>query len=429
MPNPRIFISHSAKEPRTLKVLDALALALEKEGFEVLLDRVRLQPNDTWREEILRWPLQCHASVILFSDAVLNSESGGPSRWVKAEAGLLVARRHVSRQFGGDFKVLTVFFDPVKKSSLKGTDFEPLGIPEIQNVKADTDEALVEKIVEQLLPLRESFGDLARYGTLQRNVGDVLINNITAERRESTLAALAEKLGTSLDKCEPGADRWLWIASKILRADFRRLRGAAQVFVPFLGQEKALRLCKQVAPFCWVDEGAAERIAEVLRRPEGTRAVGLNTQKKQTAEHYVSRASTSHPPWPMREYEGGASGAQLEEFVQSVRANVKSFLGIAQEAEVSDKELNDDLTDEFDDGRPLFILVQQSPLPDNGVIEAALAAFPSVTLLLLTGETSSSEFTTLNLPQVEFILPELDKEWETKAEQQYKRLLDYVEEI
>jgi hypothetical protein len=425
MPSPKIFISHSAKEERTARVLEALAEALKREGFEVLLDRLRLQPNDTWREEILRWPWQCHASVIFFSEAVFAS------RWVKTEAGLLVSRRNLSRQYGGPlFQVLPVFFDPVTPQRLADPDsgFEPLDIPEIQAVAADTDEALVEKIVARLRPLHEQFGDLAPFGKLSAALVAVFDRSVTERYREGMLTALAQKLGASLDDFAPGSDPWLWVTERMLRADFGGLRGAVEVLGPFLGQRNAVWLCNVVAPFCWVDEGAAGRLAEVLRRPEGGRAAGLNSEKMPTARQYVSRASTVYPLWAVAEVEGGSSAAQLEELILSLRANVKKFLGILQEEEVDDDELNEELAAEFEQGRPLFVLVPR-PVPDRAVIEGALAAFPHVALLLLTGDMHSEEFKSLNLPQVEFLLPELDEEGERKAGSEYRRLVRLAEGI
>lgn len=426
MPKPKIFISHSAKEDRTRRVLEALARALEGEGFEVLLDLLRLEPNDTWREKILRWPWQCHASVILFSEAALRS------RWVKTEAGLLVSRRNLSREYGGPvFPVLPVYFDPVTPQSLAGPDsgFEPLDIPEIQAVAAESDEAVVARVVARLRPLKQTFGDLAPFGTLPGALVAVFDRSVTAQYRESIIERLAERLGATLEDLEPGGDRWLWMAGHVLRADFDRLYAAVQVAGAHLGRRNASWLCKAVRPFCWVDEGAAGRIPEVLRRPEGRRAVGLNTRRAETAIQYLERALADYPPrWALKQYEGGASAAQLEEFVGSLRANVKAYLGYEVDDEVEDEELNAELADYFAQGRPLFVLVPP-PVPDREVIEEALGAFPHAVLLLLTGELGSAEFNSLNLPQVEFLLPELDAQAERRAERQYRMVVELAEKI
>jgi len=51
MPKPLVFISHSAKDDLARSVLDKLRAAMDPD-FEVLLDQLRLQPGDRWRQEL-----------------------------------------------------------------------------------------------------------------------------------------------------------------------------------------------------------------------------------------------------------------------------------------------------------------------------------------------------------------------------------------
>src|SRR5262245_18126214 len=109
MPNPRIFISHSAEEDHTRKLLGVLYTGLRNAGFDVLLDKQRRKPGDQWRDELNRWLWQCHGAVILFSEAAMTLQ------WVLKEATNLTWRRDVSRQFTNDsFDVLPVLLPPVK---------------------------------------------------------------------------------------------------------------------------------------------------------------------------------------------------------------------------------------------------------------------------------------------------------------------------
>ncbi len=65
--SPRIFISHSAHDPADVDMLTKLEAALDENGFDVLVDRTRLdeQTGVLWRDAIGSWLEICDGAVVL----------------------------------------------------------------------------------------------------------------------------------------------------------------------------------------------------------------------------------------------------------------------------------------------------------------------------------------------------------------------------
>lgn len=93
---PKVFISHSAKEPETRQLCETLADRLAQEGFEVLWDAT-LQTSEAWRAVIDEWIWRCDTAVLVLSDAATHSRCrirGGPvatalAVWVYARSGMV----------------------------------------------------------------------------------------------------------------------------------------------------------------------------------------------------------------------------------------------------------------------------------------------------------------------------------------------------
>jgi hypothetical protein len=82
---PRVFISHSAKEPEAKALCGAIAKGLDPADFEVLWDK-NLQTSQTWRAVIDEWIWRCDAAILVLSKAATES------RYVAYEAALLRQR-------------------------------------------------------------------------------------------------------------------------------------------------------------------------------------------------------------------------------------------------------------------------------------------------------------------------------------------------
>lgn len=143
---PQIFISHSAKDAEAKAVLDALDDRLRAVGFEVLLDKERLQPGAMWRDDLHRWMDVCRAAVILLSNDALTSA------WVMQEATILAGRRSRDQQF----VVLPVLLSRVQRSDFAQGPFASLAINQIQAAHEDTPAAIAEQVVQRLAPLKQA---------------------------------------------------------------------------------------------------------------------------------------------------------------------------------------------------------------------------------------------------------------------------------
>lgn len=77
---PKVFISHSAKEPETHALCKAIARYLASK-FEVLWDD-ELQRAQVWRAAIDEWMRTCDAAVLVLSKAATES------RYVAYEAAI-----------------------------------------------------------------------------------------------------------------------------------------------------------------------------------------------------------------------------------------------------------------------------------------------------------------------------------------------------
>src|SRR4051812_16550940 len=141
----RIFISHSAKESYAQEALDLLESVLATNGFEVLLDRKRLQPGSAWRPELHGWMRRCHGAVVLFSEAALKSD------WVLQAATILNFRRY------GDDRVLLVpvFLPPVEQRHLQQNSFHAVALDEVQAIARVFSAEVAQTIAARFAPLKD----------------------------------------------------------------------------------------------------------------------------------------------------------------------------------------------------------------------------------------------------------------------------------
>src|SRR4051812_30317202 len=90
---PKVFLSHSGYDGVVRESIDALASALEREGYETRLDRRELRAgNDFWKwigDQIQ----QCDAAVVQISPRALETT------WVSNELQRLLQRRHADPKF------------------------------------------------------------------------------------------------------------------------------------------------------------------------------------------------------------------------------------------------------------------------------------------------------------------------------------------
>ena len=146
--DPRVFISHSAKEPDTRTFCDELESYLTARKFYVLFDK-NLQTGQAWRAVLDEWIWRCDAAVIVLSDAALKSS------YVAYEATLLRQRWKSST---GDFKLVVVWTPRIQKENLP-SNFLPIQLTEIQAAtlvdwSPDSKTPTIARIAEELETVR-----------------------------------------------------------------------------------------------------------------------------------------------------------------------------------------------------------------------------------------------------------------------------------
>ena len=124
---PRIFISHSAKEPEAKSLCRAVADELIHAEFDVLWDQ-NLQTSQAWRSVVDEWIWRCDGAVLVLSQAATES------RYVAYEAALL---RQRWKNAAGQFLLIPIWCPGVTHAIL--TDrMGALQLSEIQtNIRLD----------------------------------------------------------------------------------------------------------------------------------------------------------------------------------------------------------------------------------------------------------------------------------------------------
>jgi len=98
----RLFVSHSSKNDASLGLLSKICNKLQNHdnGCHVLVDKSGLYPSVDWEQRLDEWLAECHAAVILVTEAALESW------WVLKEATILKWRWGLDPNFKHLFIVL-----------------------------------------------------------------------------------------------------------------------------------------------------------------------------------------------------------------------------------------------------------------------------------------------------------------------------------
>jgi len=289
----RVFISHSSKnETYASAIRDAVETKLKELGYDVLLDRSRLDPGDRWRAKLHRWLGACDGAVLLFGPAALQSD------WVRKEATILTWRR----EFETQIRIVPALFGGVAKSALDEYGLGPLELKEDQIAEVDEGAGsekerarlLAERIArgfDGLTPLVaetpmsrwvEDIADLIRDNSFLENAAVALFerddfapgNDPVESERMGDAVVSAERVAYQLLHSEPEA---------IERAFDELLRG--QIRDP-------KRLAKLITP-SWVPAESAKAIVAAAARPAGRRLVALRSSQTSTPEHVVLKGTCS----------------------------------------------------------------------------------------------------------------------------------------
>jgi TIR domain len=285
----KIFISHSSKSAFASKVRDRVFDALTAKGFEVLLDKERLEPGDRWRAKLHLWLATCDAAVILFSrDAVGTKEKPG-SDWVQKEATILTWRQALNRKL----LIVPALLGDVTREETRLHGLRPLEIGELQFVRAasadeseENEQTIVDGIVDRFDPLAEPTADRELQDWLRR-VG-VCLKKVDPDDLEDAATAMDI---ADVDWEGAVSQQYATFAFQLLFSGSEKMLAALPYLRNSMPADQLRRFAALVVPV-WVSAEAARTIVPAARdQDDSRRFVAINTNYADIAEHYVKRAT------------------------------------------------------------------------------------------------------------------------------------------
>src|SRR6266436_7243523 len=291
---PKVFISHSAKEPEARALCKAIAGYLASK-FEVLWDD-NLQTAQVWRAAIDEWIWTCDAAVLVLSKAATES------RYLAYEVAHL-RQRWIHKD--ARFTLVPVWCPDVNEQILIQS-MGALQPQEIQtNVKllpawppnATTDPAAFDDAVKQVATTLETVREQARP---RHEIEDLLIKELNlGTANELALTTIADAYhipslpaGAKQDRANLLARMLLDPEEKLGDPRFQRLKsGIPTMMTAVDSANRVVRIIKLVAPFCWVPPECAGRIPAFVSQPlSGVRAIAWMRNWLLSERMYLYRA-------------------------------------------------------------------------------------------------------------------------------------------
>jgi len=416
MTKPRIFISHSAKEPKAAEVLSRLINDLEPD-FRVLVDQERLSTDEDqllagqdWRAKLFYWMSQAHGAVILFSESARESD------WVRAEASVLAWRRLMDQ--GKHFTLIPALFAPVTRVDLEAKRFSAMRLTDLQLVRSEDVARVSRQVRAGLEHLLKGKPPETLIEKLERKIAR-LLRDVDAPELEGAASAI----GADPDEWGADADPKLMLAAEMLR---RGLPSVSRVIIELdvsLTRDARRELINLVTP-TWVDLRAASGIPEIAAREGARRMLWVNGghpgAEEFTGNSFVRRACARSPDlaWAVLPVPNAAGEDAVGYYKQAIRKQLQSHVVKVEGAK--DDEIRSVLARKERDREPVFLLFTP-PAPDAEVLDELRREFPTLTFFLLTGDCAVS-----GLPDAELLRPELQAGEEQDAYAEFKYALTYA---
>lgn len=276
----RVFVSHSAKSDADKAVLDQLVCDLKAADLDVWVDYERLRAGADWNKDITTELQNCHAAIVLFSKQALQSE------FVKYEVSALVHRRRVQSVF----ELFPLMLDDIDVDAVEKTPFyEAI---RLVNLQLESLAAARNSVTAKLRAIEPTA--LVAVKTIEGNL-------IPWFRRIEpvNLTTAAGDLGFEI----PQVDCWAQgtaphrdaVALAFMRGLLaqpidQQIKALLKIEEPLGGAKNLAEVFRLAAP-CWVDDQAAQTLADTRREPPGKRAAVVNaTQGDWTCRMFLRRA-------------------------------------------------------------------------------------------------------------------------------------------
>ena len=407
----KLFISHSSRTDANLRLLGDLCAQLEQPGqnYALVYDRKGdIKAGDDWYNRIDRWMAECHAAVILFSRAAIYE-----SDWVRKEAAILSWRKELQKHF----VLIPVLLDGLKPEVLETDLFGILRIDARQCVTGSNDPLALAKSIREALDKQQNLArccsledDELSYEPLEGVVARLLTKAADADDLEDTVDAL----GLPRPSWPPDLKKQnaLAVARHLFEKtdqSLSRFRGLLNR-LPETPEKRRVQDLFRYLRALWVDPLAARSIP--ASRTAGSVVVLHGGRIGEfSAARYYERA------WPL------VKSPILVEVTCSrepeIHADIETYFTSGRELSKQAR-----LTRVNDQTEPVVVLLPAVCLEqrDGGLLERLHRRYPKA--MFVIGAESVTEWLP---PHVEPLLPQLDRETETAAMNDFdntKRYLD-----
>jgi hypothetical protein len=397
---PRIFLSHSSKDPDLTKAVAAALSAPQPAhpGYDVLLDESVLAAGEEWPIQLHAMMAYAHAGLVLFTPAALQRPP-----WILKEAYILTWRRSLDQ----GFKVFYALLD-VTLQQIEEVGFEPAHLRLIQALSSKTPQAIADE-VRRLgpsapgaeTPLEELTRKLAHaLGTIGGNLGTI-----------------SAKLGVPQlpFQLDPAKKEAAQIAARLIQGEFGRYGNVGNVIDDLrsysVPKEPLKNLLKWIAPH-WLTPEAAGRFSAVVQElwensKGGLASVSGNHLVDYTSQMLVDRVRPFTFGTRIARIELGTDRNDADYYTQQICKWIRS-----QDHDAQYPRDDDGIVKQLEQERPsLFVPIASV---DDTTLKALRQRFPNVVFLIWTKPVGSSE------GDIVALIPDIDTNREASELRQWR---------
>ncbi|MHB9109948.1 MAG: toll/interleukin-1 receptor domain-containing protein [Armatimonadota bacterium] len=430
-----VFISHSTWYPEAetdghAAFREKVYARLEAAGFHPVLDRI-IHPGQHWRQVLFDRLAECHAAVVLADEHALGSD------WVDTEVKILCWRANVDQQ---DFRLLMVPYGGVTPARIaEKRGWAAIAPGEIQMLLRDKgglhidDPAAVadtlDVLVEELRKVPDYSIDTTSSGWLMGRICALL--NFTRD----CLAKIAGSLEIDPKPALTDAQLKRLIAVRMYDEGPSSIRAIVEQSGHHMGQGRALGPLVDILNTYWVDPTASVVLLKscyLNAAPKPLPPFGLRCIKRGfTPMAYVTQICHCNPPWHI--FKPAEKSFSAEDIVQQIRQELidqclpPEYDPSSDPTEI-DQALNNLINDLLEEDRTPIFVTLTSEAAREGKVQAAISrAFPNLRIIYCFPHPPDTPEGIPPPPPVpmpdyvEPLLPEVNKDIESKAERAYNK--------
>jgi hypothetical protein len=368
--SPRVFISHSAKEPEARARLHDIVETLKAKGFLPIVDYERLKNGDLWWETLQQEIKNAHAVIVLVSHSALASDP------VYREL-VLVLSEQVDAL--GLNRVFVLRLPDVRSNDIEQSRLSKLRLQSLHTETVPGADAVAMIVPRLLQPFLDAYGNRP---TEKLEAG---LRGWLDKIGLLSLGPAAHTLGLEPEVCR-GTTLIIRLAQQLLEFSGDPIRGAdlVQRFLEHLrpAGDKDAHLVDVLLSAATLPDSVRAEVAEVLSRPE-REAVSLAVAKAQTGLLYLRRACMQWRPWFTYTAGSVASQQHLESLRADVRAQLKAELRYLDDDDPSDDDLKEELEKYEQAYGPMTVIVTAPP--DSQLVRELARDFPRLLFVFVAG--------------------------------------------